>query len=145
MNIGWVVAIGLAAAVVVVGSKAVVGYDGIVMVMAAAIQSFEGWSAGSVSYRNNNPGNLKYANQKDALGCDAAGFAVFPTYEAGWAALCTQLTLAFTGASHVYSPDDTLGEFFSKYSEGDSSSYANYVADKLGVTAGTRLRDIAHA
>jgi hypothetical protein len=115
----------------------------VIAIMGAAIQAFEGWTEGSVSYRNNNPGNLKYAHQKGAIGIDPAGFAVFPTYEAGWQALMAQLEAAFSAC--VYSPEDTLSEFFSKYTEGDSQSYANYVAGKLSVDPSTRLKDIGSA
>lgn len=146
MATGWAIAVGLIiVAAAAAGTGVATGSAGIIAAMAAAIQSFEGWRPGSVSFRNNNPGNLKYANQKGAVGCDAGGFAVFPTYEAGRQALCTQLAMAFNGTSRVYTPEDTLYDFFSKYTEGDSIPYANFVADKLGVTAHTRLKDIAPA
>jgi hypothetical protein len=145
MSAGWLLIIGLIVVLAATGAKTMMTHSGVIAIMAAAIQAFEGWDAGSVSYRNNNPGNLKYSHQKGATGIDPAGFAVFPTYEAGWQALCAQLESAFSGTSRVYSPEDTLSEFFSKYTEGDSQSYANYVAGKLGVNPGTQLKDIGHA
>lgn len=36
--------------------------------------------------RNNNPGNLKFANQPGAIGADSGGFAIFSSMEAGKAA-----------------------------------------------------------
>lgn len=143
MNAGWLLVIGIIVAVAATGAKTMLTHSTVIAIMGAAIQAFEGWTEGSVSYRNNNPGNLKYAHQKGAIGIDPAGFAVFPTYADGWQALMAQLEAAFSGASHVYSPEDTLSEFFAKYTEGDSQSYANYVADRLGVSPGTRLKDIA--
>lgn len=106
--------------------------------VAQAIQSHEGWAPGSVSFRNNNPGNLKYAGQPGATGADANGFAVFPTYDAGFQALKNQLSL---DASR--NPDWTLTQFFTKYlggnpynpqvtNQGDPFAYASDVASKIG-------------
>jgi hypothetical protein len=50
----------------------------------AAIQSFEGWFPGSVSYRNKNPGNLKYTGQRKAIGRDAQNHAIFASYKDGY-------------------------------------------------------------
>jgi hypothetical protein len=111
--------------------------------MAEAIKAFEGWSEASASWRNNNPGNLKFASQAGALYADERGFAVFDSYENGWTALLNQLWIAFNGQSHVYSPSDTIESFFAKYSEGDTTSYAAFVADRLGVSPDTRLSDLA--
>ncbi len=47
--------------------------------------------AGDLNYRNNNPGNLKYACQPGATGADENGFAIFPTWDAGMQALKNQL------------------------------------------------------
>ena len=62
--------------------------------LADAIQEHEGWTAphqglprGSVAYRNNNPGNLKYVGQRSAIGKDERGFAIFPSYDSGRGAL----------------------------------------------------------
>lgn len=59
--------------------------------LAQAIQQFEGWSPGSVSQRNNNPGNLR--SGAGMIGTDANGFAVFPDYQTGWNALLNQVQL----------------------------------------------------
>ena len=118
--------------------------NAIIEKMADAIQSFEGWAPGSRSYRNNNPGNLRpvgftYPGQ---TGLDDQGHAIFDSYASGRAALIHQLTLAFSGNSHEYSPTDTLYEFFSKYSERNQVPYAEYVASQLGVSPDTALQDI---
>lgn len=47
---------------------------------------------GSTS-RNNNPGNIRYAGQREAIGQDERGFAIFPTLEAGIQAATKQLDL----------------------------------------------------
>lgn len=70
--------------------------DRLIQKIAEAIQVHEGWFLpgvdprypnGSRSFRNNNPGNLKWIGQKGSIGMDAQGFAIFPDYETGFAAL----------------------------------------------------------
>ena len=60
---------------------------------ASTIQTIEGWYPGSKSYRNNNPGNLKFDKQPEATGADPQGFAVFPDYAHGLTALHKQIAL----------------------------------------------------
>ena len=58
--------------------------------VADAVQKQEGYFAGSRSYRNNNPGNIKYGSfavSYGATGMDDQGHAIFPSYAAGRAAL----------------------------------------------------------
>lgn len=128
--------------VVIMASTGKTVVDNVITRMAAAIKSFEGWSVGSRSYRNNNPGNLKAAGQAGVTGSDDQGHAIFASYQAGWDALVNQLTLAFTGRSHVYTPDDSLYDFFGKYAEGNSTQYAEYVAAELGVSPNSTLAQI---
>jgi hypothetical protein len=114
----------------------------VLYVFALAIQEFEGWFEGSRSYRNCNPGNLKYAGQTGATGQDDGGFAVFPDYETGFAALERQIELALLGYAG-YSAEMTLLEFFERYSpDGSAENYSAFVAGKLGVMPGTKLKDI---
>jgi hypothetical protein len=124
----WII---IGAGLIFLAGKSVL--DTIVNKMAIAIKQFEGWYEGSRSYRNNNPGNLKFANQPGAIGADESGHAIFSSYQAGWSALLRQLRAAFLGTSRVYSPGDTLYSFFSKYAEANSVPYAEYVAAQMGV------------
>lgn len=110
--------------------------------MALAIQDFEGWNPTSRSYRNNNPGNLKFAGQPGAIAADDEGHAIFSSFSAGWNALLAQLRAARDNTSAVYNSSMTLLEFFRKYAEGNSYSYALFVAGRLGVPADTRLSDL---
>jgi hypothetical protein len=107
----------------------------------------EGWSPpsakfpiGTRSFRNNNPGNIKYgsfAESCGATGKDDNGFAKFDSYLDGFNALKALINNAATGKSSIYKPTMTLDQFFSKYapsSDGnDPSAYARTVARKLGV------------
>lgn len=117
---------------------------------ADAIQEFEGWSGpsaryplGTRSFRNNNPGNLRYSPFE--TGQDG-GFSKFATYADGRAALVHQLRIAAEGKSKVYAPTDTLLAFFGKYapsSDGNHpQAYAAFVAGKLGTGVATQIREL---
>lgn len=69
---------------------------------AEGAKQYEGWAApgdvlngtpypnGTPSYRNNNPGNFRFTEYVRSLGAThgtMSGFAVFPDYATGWAAL----------------------------------------------------------
>lgn len=110
--------------------------------MAEAIKEFEGWSEGSRSWRNNNPGNLRWSKFQDGV---RNGFSYFKDYETGWKALLFQIEIAFDGRSKAYKPTDTILKFFQKYAPSSDNNhpevYAKYVADKLAVDVGTTLFD----
>lgn len=110
--------------------------------MAKAIMDFEGWKEGSVSQRNNNPGNLKAMGQAGSVGTDNQGHAIFDSFESGWNALVNQLKMAFENRSNVYTSDDNLYQFFGKYAEANSKEYAQYVAARLSVSPYTTLSRI---
>lgn len=104
--------------------------------VANEIQQLEGWFSGSVSQSNNNPGNLVYANQPGATGASSSGFAVFPTYQAGYQALLNQISL---DASRGL----TISQFAQKYapaSDGnDPTSYAAQIAMATGLSVNDPL------
>jgi hypothetical protein len=112
-----------------------------------AIQTHEGFFApgenkqhpnGTLSWRNNNPGNIKYG--PFAKSCGATGsnssFAVFPSYEVGFEALKTLVRNAATGKSSIYRPDMTVAQFFAVYApsadNNDPQSYAAAVGKRIG-------------
>lgn len=113
---------------------------------ALAIQAGEGYFEGSRSFRNCNPGNLRWHNQIGNIGKDKDGFAIFPDYETGFAALCRQLTAACSGRSKVYSPYDTLYRFFERYAPSSDNNkpreYAERVAHKLGISPETQIKEL---
>lgn len=118
-------------------------YESVIDRMAAAIQDFEGWYPGSRSFRNNNPGNLRWFSDSfpwtGATGVDESNHVIFDSYESGLSALKYQLRLAFSGSSSIYSPFDTLYQFFTKYAEGNQDAYARFVAARLGVSPDSTL------
>ena len=114
--------------------------------LAEAIKEYEGYFPGSRSQRNANPGNLKYANQKGSVGKDKDNFAIFPDFNTGWKALINQITIACNGMSRVYSPEDTLLTFFSKYApkndNNEPNSYCLFAAGKLGVDPKIKMKEL---
>jgi hypothetical protein len=102
--------------------------------VAQTIQKQEGWLPGSVSQRNNNPGNLKCAGQPGLVGCDPSGFAIFPDYSTGYQALQNQITLdASRGLS--------IADFMAKYAPAsDSNDPAGYAA-KIAAASGLSVSD----
>lgn len=97
--------------------------------LALAIQTAEGWYPGSRSYRDNNPGNLRYAGQYQSIGADDAGFAIFPNYDAGFQALIAQIQL-----DAQRNPNWTLADFVANYappSENNDQSYLQNILSTM--------------
>lgn len=68
-----------------------------------------------------------YAGQKDAIGKDDKGFAVFRTIEDGWSALYRQIELDKSRGL-------TIEGFITKYAppvENDTANYIQYMIDQL--------------
>jgi hypothetical protein len=145
----WLVLGGIGVLIIMTKGKTILTSvaSGVIDTMAAAIQNFEGWYPGSRSYRNNNPGNLRWSDPDTipwagAIGLDDANHVVFESYDSGMAALKRQLSLAFSNQSSVYSTADTLYSFFSKYAEGNQAAYAESVAAALGVDPNSTLANL---
>ncbi len=105
--------------------------------VAATIQKIEGWSPGTVAYRNNNPGNLRYSTPiLGAVGVDSSGFLIFPDYGTGYQALQHQIAL---DASRGL----TIAQFTAKYAPAQDSndpvSYAAQIAAAAGLSPGDPL------
>ena len=119
---------------------------------AKAIQDHEGYYKGSRSYRNNNPANFKSGTLTSfmaglgATGVDTGGFRIFPSYEVGFKALCSFLTMACNDELSSYRPSMTLYQFYQKYapsSDGNNTlAYAKTVAAKLGGTINTKIEEL---
>lgn len=94
--------------------------------LASAIQLEEGYYPGSRAYRNQNPGNLRYAGQYGSTGADDAGFAVFPDYHTGFDALINQLQL--DASRH---PDWTVMDFVSHYAPSSDNNVPGQYARNI--------------
>lgn len=87
---------------------------------------------------NNNPGNLVYVGQSGAV-AGSGGFAKFPTYDAGYAALENQINLY---ASRGMTVQDMMNVYCPASSPGcNPTAYANTVAGALGVPTTTLVSD----
>lgn len=101
---------------------------------------------GTLAQRNNNPGNLKYVGQKGATKGDK-GFARFNSYEEGMQAMINDLRAKQTGKSRTgLKPNSTLQDLIGVYApasdNNNPTSYANTVAQSLGVTPNTPIKDL---
>ena len=117
--------------------------------IALAVKIHEGWYQGSRSFRNFNPGNLRYSAYTKSLGAldkDDKNFCIFKTEEAGFNALCQLLKDAFNGLLIPYKNCENLQDFFCVYApsfENDSVFYAKFVCEKTGIDIKTSLKDLA--
>jgi hypothetical protein len=113
--------------------------------IAAAIQVQEGWNPSTLSFRNNNPGNLRYAGQAGAVQ-GAGGYAAFPTYDAGLNALVGQIQLdASRGTDAAGRPVVTVEDLISSWAppnENDTPAYVASVVSQTGFAAGSVLNDL---
>jgi len=109
--------------------------------LALAVTHFEG-NPGDRNYKNNNPGNLKFMHQHRATGEDQDGFAIFPYFQAGFAALRRQIVI-----DTIRHPDWTLRDFVDSWappSDGNHNNehYANALATALKTTPNDTLHHI---
>ena len=118
---------------------------------ALAIKRHEGWFApcikyprGTISYQNNNPGNLRWS--KFQIG-KYKNFAVFKTYNDGWQALLYDITLKAEGKTKLgLGPNSTLYDFFAIWAPSSNGNkpkqYAEAVAGYLNIKPTTTLAEI---
>lgn len=91
----------------------------------------------TLAFRNNNPGNLRFAGQEGAEEGEG-GFAKFKDPEAGFGALKRQVELD-AGRGH------TLDSFINKYAppvENDTQRYITNIENFTGKERGTKLSDM---
>ncbi len=104
--------------------------------LARAIQQHEGFYPGSISYDNNNPGNLQ--SWSTQIGT-SRGFAVFPTYEVGYNALRSLLRAS---CDNSWTLLQLMNSYAPASDNNDPYGYASILARTLGVTLDTPLDEI---
>ena len=109
--------------------------------LAEAIQKHEGWYPFSRSWRNNNPGNLRWS--KFQIG-SAGGFATFGSYASGWLALWWDLWCKCSGRTRTgLGPGSSLQDLFlvwAPLSDGNKPyAYAAFVASRLHISQTEKL------
>ena len=114
---------------------------GLLVPLARAIQTFEGFYPGSTSYRNNNPGNMRYSTYCQSLGATGmtlSHFAIFPNLTVGFNALC-QFIKDAANDKLIMGKNLTLQQFMDKYAPvtdgNDPHKYANFIAKSIGVAS----------
>ena len=101
---------------------------------------------GTISWRNNNPGNLVYgplAASHGAFGKDYKGFAVFPDYASGKAAY---QDLLFNPNSSYYNLN--IEDMLNKYappSENNTKEYLNFILRTAKLNWSDRLKALTEA
>jgi len=91
----------------------------------------------TLAFKNNNPGNLRFANQTGAVK-GFSGFARFETPDKGFDALGRQVELDATRGH-------TLGSFINKYAppiENDTESYLQELESSLGANRADKLMSL---
>jgi len=127
---------------------------------AEAIKKHEGFISpggaypfGSRSYRNNNPGNLRFSTYTSSLGKnrgkDDKNFIIYESLEIGTKALHQFLIDAATNVLRAYRGEQTLYEFYAAYAPTADGNYprgyAEAVAKDLGVPPTTKIKDLLDA
>lgn len=104
----------------------------------SAIQQMEGYYPGSLSYKNNNPGNLVSGDFASQYGGTpgAGGFAQFPSYSAGQQA---QDALVTQYANKGYTLDQLINAWAPSSDGNNTQNYQNFMAQQLGVSGSTPL------
>ena len=138
--------------------------------LAKFIEQREGYFEGTRAYRNNSPGNFRatpYIYSLGAIKKDKDGFAVFESYQDGFDALCEFLIdvcnrrvkpYHIFNSRNVYHkkllpagkdgdelPELTLVDFCNIYApsfENDSDGYAEFLAEKLGVSKDIKIKEL---
>lgn len=110
---------------------------------AKLVEKFEG-----ANPKLNNPGNFKYSTliaswgaTKGPAGSDGGNFAIFPTKEKGFEALCNFLTLGCKDELKAYHNARTIKEFTLVYTNHPKPAfdYSPTLIKELGVTADTLI------
>ena len=132
--------------------------------LAKYVQEFEGWELpsyknfwrGSISFRQNNPGNLRYSFYQSGV---KGGYSYFKDYETGRKALIHQLTIIANGTSPAYnraakdrgwkvknSSELSLIQVFQIYAPSSDGNhplkYAAFLAGKIGVSPTVQVKSL---
>lgn len=96
---------------------------------------------GTRSWRNNNPGNLRYgsfSSTNGAIGSDYGSFSIFPDYQTGYAAMKTLINTTYYNHTiesmmYIYAPPE----------ENDTVGYINYLVNTTGMSRNTYIRNMS--
>ncbi len=110
--------------------------------LAEAIKRVEGYAPGTRAYRNNNPGNIwdgtgngKTQRIWPNLPIDDKGFVIYPSYQAGYAALLNDLKIKVNRGMTL----EQLITMYAPPNENDTAGYIAMVAQQTGLPANVPL------
>jgi len=111
--------------------------------IAQAIATMEGFfKPGTISQRQNNPGNLRSWGNRPVVG----GYAVFDSAQDGWTALNKQITLNIGRGLNLYEffagKPGVYGGYSPSADSNDPKGYAVFVASRVGIDPSTPLNTI---
>lgn len=111
--------------------------------IAQAIATMEGfYTAGTISQRNNNPGNLRSWGTNPTSG----GYAAFPSVDAGWSALKQQITINIGRGLNLYEffggKPGVYGGYSPSADNNNPKGYAVFVASRVGIDPSIPLNSI---
>ena len=114
--------------------------------LATLIRDYEG-GPGDRNFRNKNPGNCRYfvggyLKKYGVVAKDKDGFAIFETYELGWAYLCNMLKAWAGGSRANWTILRLMQSYAPKEDDNDPKAYADYITKHLGLSSETLLKDL---
>jgi hypothetical protein len=118
-----------------------------VQAIATAIASAEGYGPpGNIPTKANNPGDLCLGDLGSGTITSSGGekITVFPTSDAGWQALYSQVSLMCNNQSGNYNTGMTWAQIGAKYA-GANTPWGQNVANALGVDVNSTLGDYLNA
>ena len=109
-----------------------------------AIEQYEVYKPGSLTWRNNNPGALRWSIFQVG---QRSGFSYFNSYEDGFKALMWDVEQKCKGNTRTkLGPESTIYEFFTVWSpthdNNDPLKYAQFVARAVGLTIKSKLKEV---
>jgi hypothetical protein len=116
--------------------------------IAQAIAAAEGfYLPGSRPSRNHNPGDMTADLIGRAVGTDGS-FVVYANDSDGWKNLYVQINAWFNGTSSYHNSNSTIADLAglgheTGYTSTDQNSWAQQVANQLGVDINTPIGDVA--
>lgn len=102
-------------------------------------------SGGSIAWRYNNPGNLKYgpfAKSKGAIGAGDGGHSVFPNLDIGKEAM-RQLIFGSERGYNKMTLENAIAKYAPTSDGNDPDTYANYVSSRSGVSKSRVLNTLS--
>lgn len=106
------------------------------------------YSGGTLAWRHNNPGNLKFGNfakKYGSIGVGGGGHAVFPTYEVGKKAMIA-LLFSECGSYEKLTVSRAIARYApvsDRKARNQPAKYAAWVAKKTGISVSTVLNTMS--